>query len=113
MHGTPVSDLQHDVVVANNEITGTLVYQHNTPITPYMGDGYYLALRYENIDPSLTELLVKIPIVSIYTDLLQADDKHTVFAIDPNLTTSFEVIQKRGSEEKRLVFDLTGLQFEQ
>lgn len=115
MHGTQVSDIQSNVVVANNAITGTLYYQdrETSPLARTMGEGYFIALRYEDIDPTVTSVLVQILPTTEYEEIINLEDKHTVFIVEPNVTENFSIIQKRGTEEKTMVLDLTGLEYEQ
>ena len=58
MFGHTVSDLQSDVAVTGNKITGTLKYTDTGALPDYWGAGYFLALKFSNADPHAESLKV-------------------------------------------------------
>lgn len=58
MFGHTVSDLQSDVAVTGNKITGTLKYTDTGELPEYWGAGYFLALKFSNADPHAESLKV-------------------------------------------------------
>ena len=48
--GTNVADFQSNINIANNAITGTVSYLDSGDIANYWGNGYFLALHFDNVD---------------------------------------------------------------
>lgn len=116
--GKPVSDLQENVVVSEDAITGTLKhvteYTEFSP-TPELQEGNYLAVNLANnnfsnftsvkigLDPSQGSGLVEI---------INDPDKNGVFRI-ANTSQKFKIVSTSvDGIENTQVFDLSGLTLE-
>ncbi len=111
------ADFQTGVTVANGEITGTLAYIDGglSPSGPLSGDGYFLALKFDNFASGLTYANVKVGLdPSQGTGLVTLDsDKNAVFKITDKNTQKVEVIQSDNNGHKNIqFFGLSGLTLE-
>jgi len=88
LFGTPVSDMQEDVVVTKNAITGTLKFIEGglAQSGPLAGDGNFLALKFSNIDPKATSVKVGLdPSAGTgLVEIINDPDKNGVFKIRDN-----------------------------
>ena len=79
------SDFQEDIAVADGKITGTMKFIENglSPSGPLSGDGYFLALKFDNFASGLTFANVKVGLdPSQGTGLVTLDsDKNAVFKV--------------------------------
>ena len=106
------SDFQSDVVVSDGKITGTLNFIEGglAPSGPLSGDGYFMALKFDNFSSGLTYNNVKVGIVPTKgTGLVTLDsDKNAVFKVD-NTKQKIETVQSDGIHTNIQYFDLSGL----
>lgn len=108
-------DFQDDVEVDGNKITGTLKFMEGglSPSGPLAGDGYFIALKWNDPEEGVTSLLVGLQ-PSEGTGLVEAiddTDRNGVFKIaDKN--QKLILWQKSETKSNKQVFDLTGLVFE-
>lgn len=111
MFGTLVSDMQSDVVVSGNAITGTLKYLDDGALVNRWGAGNFLALKFTNIDPSATS--VKVGLDPSYGDglveIIDDPDKDGAWKVTNKDTQVFKVVQSDGTRTKTQTFDLSGL----
>lgn len=109
------SDMQSNITVTGNKITGTLKYIEDglSPSGPLSGSGYFMALKWSNPDAAATSLKVGLQ-PSEGTGLVEAID-------DPDHNGVFKVADKdqklilwqtNATKSTKQVFDLTGLTFE-
>ena len=88
LFGAPVSDMQEDVVVTKNAITGTLKFIEGglAQSGPLAGDGNFLALKFSHIDPKATSVKVGLdPSAGTgLVEIINDPDKNGVFKIRDN-----------------------------
>lgn len=111
------SDFQTSVAVADGEITGTLKFIENglSPSGPLAGDGYFLALKFDNFASGLTYNNVKVGLnPSQGTGLVTLDsDKNAVFKISDKAQQKIEVVQSDNNGHRNIqYFGLSGLTLE-
>jgi hypothetical protein len=111
MFGTLVSDMQSDVAIANNAITGTLNELTSGALVDYWGPGHFIALKFSDLDPAATSVKVGLDpsqgsgLVEIITD----PDKNGAFKITDKDAQVFKVVSTDGVTTKTQTFDLSGL----
>lgn len=106
------SDMQSNIVVSDNAITGTLHYLEDfTPSGPLAGDGYYLALKFSNIDPEATSVKVGLDPSqgSGLVEIINDPDKNGVMKITDKDTQVFKIVSTSEGKSKTQVFSLAGL----
>ena len=114
LFNTPVSDIQTDVSVNGNAITGTLHYLDDGEIAGYWGNGNFLALKFSGFDANATSVKVGLNpsegsgLVEILTD----PDKNGVFKVTNKETQEFVVVTTDGVNTMTQRFDLSGLTVE-
>ena len=117
MLGKLAEELQEDVEVTSNSISGTLHYvtgYTGFSSDPEMQSGNYLALKFTDLDPKATSIKVGLDpsysggLVEILTD----PDKNCVFKIHDN-TQKFVVEVTTPEEVERFEYDLTDLVLEE
>ena len=112
-------DFQDDVAVVGGKITGTLAFMEGglSPSGPLAGDGYFLALKFDNFAQGLTYANVKVGLVPSASGmgLLTLDsDKDAVFKITNKNTQILKVVQEDSAGHKNVqIFDLKGLTLEE
>ena len=108
--GNTVSNLQSDVAVTGNAITGTLAYIASGNLATDWGAGNFLALKFSNIPATATSVKVGLQpsqgtgLVEIIDD----PDKNGIFKINDN-TQSFMVVVTDGENVRSQAYDLSGL----
>lgn len=108
--------MQTDVAIDGNEITGTLNFIEGglAETGPLAGDGYFLALQWDEPDEDITSLKVGLD-PSAGTGLVEAiddPDRNGVFKI-ANVQQKFKLVQTSAKGTKTQTFDLTGLTLEE
>ena len=114
LFGTPVSDMQEDVVVANNAITGTLKYlsDSSSALVSKWGAGNFLALKFSNADSRATSIKVGLN-PSEGSGLVELDeDMNGVFKITDKTAQVFKVVTTDGNTTTTDTYALTGLTME-
>ena len=106
------SDLQEDIAVANNKITGNVKFIEGglAPSGPLAGDGYFLFLKWDNIDVGANSILVGLQpsasgmgLVECYED----SDRNGVFKIANNDQNFVIVVGNKDNGKKtKTVYDL-------
>lgn len=106
--GTAVSDMQSDIAVSGNKITGTLKYVDTGALATDWGAGNFLALKFTvpeqatsckvGLDPSEGSGLVELD-----------EDKDGVFKITNNETQKFVIVTTDGVHTLRQEFSLADL----
>lgn len=113
------ADFQDDVAVVGGKITGTLTFMEGglSPSGPLAGDGYFLALKFDNFAQGLTYANVKVGLVPSASGmgLVTLDsDKDGVFKITDKNNQVFKVVQSDSAGHKNVqIFDLKGLTLEE
>ena len=108
------SDFQSNVNVVDGEITGELEFMEGglSPSGPLSGDGYFLALKFDNFSSGLTYENVKVGLNPTQgTGLVTLDsDKDVVFKITNKDVQKVEVIQSDNKGHRNIqYFGLSGL----
>lgn len=104
--------MQSDVAVANGKITGTLTKLTSGQLVTDWGEGYFLALKWSNLDTHTSKLLVGLNpsegsgLIECFSD----PDRNGVFKITDPTVQKFVVIQSAtGYGDTKQEFDLSGL----
>lgn len=111
-------DFQDDVAVVGGKITGTLAFMDGglSPSGPLAGDGYFIALKFDNFAQGLTYANVKVGLVPSASgmDLVTLDsDKDAVFKITDKNNQVLKVVQSDSAGHKNVqIFSLKGLTLE-
>jgi len=111
------SDFQSNVAVSGGKITGELKFMEGglSPSGPLSGDGYFLALKFDNFSSGLTYANVKVGLQpSAGTGLVTLDsDKNAVFKISDKNTQKLKTVQEDANGHKNIqYFDLSNLELE-
>lgn len=114
MFGTSVSDMQSDVVVSGNAITGTLKHLDTGDLVDAWGEGNFVALKFTDIDSNATS--VKVGLEPSYgnglVEIINDPDKNGAFKVTDKDEQKFVVVQSDGTKTKRQEFSLSGLVLE-
>lgn len=118
LFGTKVSNMQSNIVVADNAITGTLKFIENGIANsgPLAGSGNFLALKF--IDENNADS-IKVGLVPSASnmELVELDsDMNGVFKISGEINSIqqvFKVVTTLNGVSKTQTFDLTGLTLEE
>ena len=108
--------MQDNVSITGNNVTGTLKYlSGSNPITDVWGEGNFFAFTLaDNNFTGLDSVKVGVEpsqgtgLVEILTD----PDKNGIVKIGDKNTQKFVVLQTKGTETKKQVYDLSGLVLE-
>lgn len=108
--------MQTDLAVSGDKITGTLKFIEGglSPSGPLSGDGYFMALKWENLDTHTNSLKVGLN-PSMGTGLVECfddPDRNGVFKVD-NVGQKLEIIQSDGTHRNVQFYDLSGLTLEE
>jgi hypothetical protein len=111
IYETPVSDIQSDVVVSGNKITGTLKYLEDGPIAGWWGAGNFLALKFADLDPNATSIKVGLNPSqgSGLVEIIGDPDMNGVFKITDKDVQTFRVVITDGHMTKTTDYDLSDL----
>ena len=110
------ADFQSDIAVADGKITGVLNFIEGglSPSGPLAGDGYFLALKFDNFASGLTFANVKVGLVPSASGmgLVTLDsDKNAVFKITDKNAQKLKTVQTDAQGHKNIqYFDLSGLE---
>ena len=106
--------MQTGLTVGDNAITGTLHYLSEGQLVDTWGAGYFMALKFTDLDEEATSVMVGLDpsegsgLVEILTD----PDKNGVFKVTNKDTQVFKVVTTDGENTKTQTFDLSGLNLE-
>ena len=112
------ADFQDNVEATDGEITGDLTFIEGglSPSGPLAGDGYFLALKFDDFASGLTYANVKVGLVPSASgmNLVTLDsDKNAVFKITDKDNQKLKVVQADNAGHKNIqLFGLTGLNLE-
>lgn len=113
------ADFQSDVAVNDGKITGDLTFIEGglSPSGPLSGDGYFLALKFDNFASGLTYANVKVGLVPSASgmDLQTLDsDKNAVFKVTDKDNQRVKVVQADNAGHTNVqYFTLDGLTLEE
>jgi hypothetical protein len=111
----PVSDMQTDLAVTGDKITGTLKFlDGSNPITDNWGEGNFMALKFSDLDPDATSVKVGLdPSQSSgLVEIINDPDKNGVFKVTDKDRQVFVIISSDGTNSHRQEYDLSGLTIE-
>lgn len=93
MFGTSVADMQEDIVVANDKITGKVKKLTSGSLVDVWGEGYFLALKFSNKDADAVSVKVGL-LPSEGAGLVELDeDMNGAFKVTNKATQKIEVVQ--------------------
>lgn len=107
-----VSDMQENIVVSGDKITGTLKFVKGgiAPSGILAGDGYFIALKFSDVDASATSKKVGF-VPSEGSGLVELDEDMNMFGkIADKDSQIFEVVITDGTRTGVQKFDLSGLE---
>jgi hypothetical protein len=106
--------MQDDLTVSGNKITGTLKYIDSGTLARDWGAGYFMALKFTDIDDDAEKCLVGLePSVSSgLVDIIPDPDKNGVFKVTDSKRQKFKVYSTGDGHSCTQYFDLSGLEFE-
>lgn len=110
LFGVKVADMQTNIVISGNAITGTLKYlSGSNAITDMWGEGNFLCLKFPDAD--IENSTVKVGLEpSAGSGLVELDpDKNGVFKITDKLRQKFVVQITKDGETVVQRYDLSGL----
>lgn len=106
--GYTVSDLQSDVTVSGNRILGTLKYISTGSLPAVWGEGYFVALNFDDIPAGATVKVGLDP--SQGSGLVELDADHAgVFKITNKSTQKFVMETTVAGKTQRTVLNLSDL----
>ncbi len=111
LFGTPVSDMQSDVVVSGDAITGTLKYLDSGDLVDAWGEGNFLCLKFEDFDPNATSVLVGLEpsYGNGLVDILPDPDHDGAWKITDKDNQVFRVVTSDGTNTVTKDYTLSGL----
>ena len=113
IYGTAVSAIQKsDVAITGKKVTGTLKYLNSGTIASDWGAGNFLAIKFTNVDPNATSVLVGLDPSqgSGLVELLGDPNMNGVFKITNKNTQKFVMVTTDNAGHESFVeYDLTGL----
>lgn len=107
-----VEDIQENIVVGKDKITGILKFIKGgiAPSGILAGDGYFLALKFSDVDESATSKKVGL-VPSEGSGLVELDEDMNVFMKISDINKQvFEVVITDGTRSGVQKFDLSGLE---
>ena len=107
-----VSDIQENIVVGEDKITGVLKFVKGgiAPSGILAGDGYFLALKFSDVDASATSKKVGL-VPSAGSGLVELDSDMNAFMKISDINSQiFEVVITDGTRSGVQKFDLSGLE---
>lgn len=111
LFGTLVSDMQTNIDVQSNAISGTLKYISEGALVDTWGAGNFLALKFTDLDPDATSVKVGLEpsMGSGLVEIINDPDKNGVFKVT-NTAQKFKIVSTDGNNTKTQLFDLGSLE---
>ena len=114
--GKKVSTYQNNIVVLGNKaITGNLNFVSGglAQSGPLAGDGYFLALHFDNLDPNATSVKIGLdPSAGTgLVEIIDDPDKEAVLKVTDKDAQKLKVVSTDGTNTDVQTFDLSGLKF--
>ena len=111
--GTHANDVQSGLAVANNAITGTLLYYSDpsAQVVKDWGAGNFMCLQISNIDSDATSCKIGLEpsAGSGLIEIINDPDKAGIIKVTNKNTQRFKVLQTVGGFTQAQYFDLSGL----
>lgn len=105
--------MQDDVVVGDDGITGTLYFIEGglSPSGPLAGDGYFLALKFTDLDENATSVKVGLdPSAGTgLVEIIDDPDKNGVFKISDKDNQVFKIVSSSEGHKTTKTYSLKGL----
>lgn len=103
--------MQSDLSVNNGVINGTLKYLDSGSLVDTWGAGYFMALKFSDIDENATSVKVGLtPSVSSgLVELINDPDKNGAFKVTDKLTQKFTYVVSDGTNSLTKYLDLSNL----
>lgn len=103
--------MQSDVAVEGNVITGTLHKLTSGQLVTDWGEGYFIALKFDDFSSGLTYSDVKVGLHNSEGAGLQTldSDKDGVFKISDKYNQKLMIVQEKDGESRTQYFDLSSL----
>ena len=113
LFGHNVSDLQEDIEIVGNKITGKLFYTTEGALPDYWGPGYWICLQFSDFVSGTTACLagLKPSMASGYGDVYADPDHNGAFKINDRKLQKIKVITAAGPRALTQTFDISGLEF--
>ena len=110
--GVTVADMQTGLQVKNGKITGKLKKLTSGSLVNTYGEGYFMALKFTNVDPNATSVKVGMqPSAGTgLVELLGDPDMDGGFKVTDKNSQKFVVMSTVGGFTSRQVYDLTELE---
>ena len=109
--GTTAGQMQSDIVVSGNAITGTLNKLTSGQLVTDWGEGHFIALKFDNFSSGLTYADVRVGLHnSAGSGLVTLDSyKDAVLKITDKDNQKLMIVQSKNGATKTQYFDLSGL----
>lgn len=109
--GTTAAQIQNDITITGNKITGTLYKQTSGQIVTDWGEGYFLGLKYTNLDTDATSVKVGLDpsAGSGLVEIIDDPDKISLAKITDKNTQVVKVVQSNANYSRVQTFDISGL----
>lgn len=112
--GISCEECQDDIVFSGNEITGKLfeMTDESKTIVADKGPGYYICIKFTNIDSDATKVMVGIEpsMGSGMQDLTNDPDKAGIFKVTYKDSQVIKVVQSNAGHKLTQCFSLSGLE---
>ena len=114
MWGTKVSQMQSNVAINGDKITGTLHYISEGQIVRDWGEGYFIALNWTNVAPTATSLKVGIMPSegSGYAEAIADPDHNGMFKVTNKDRQDIVIISANADHRTLQNWDISGLVLE-
>ena len=107
-----VSDLQEDDVEVNGDkISGTLKYIDSGTLKDVWGAGYFLCLKFSDVDETATSVAVGLKPTEGSGMAELDEDMNCVFKITDKGNQKLKVVSTDGTRSRVQTYDLNGLRF--
>lgn len=114
MFGHDVSDLQSDITIEDDKISGELKYVNTGALARDWGPGYFMVLHFGDYDENATSVKVGLQ-PSQGSGLVEAindPDHNGVFKVTNPKTQRFVVVSTGNGKRTATYYKLTGIEFE-
>lgn len=111
LFNTTVSDMQTGVIVKDGYVSGNLKYLTEGELVKKFGEGNFIGLKFDNLDPAATSVKVGLEpssgsgLVEIKDD----PDKNGAFKITDKAAQKFVIVSTDGENTTKQAYDLSGL----
>ena len=106
-----VSDLQENVEVVGDKISGDLKYIDSGTLATVWGAGYFLCLKFSDVDESATSVAVGLKPTEGSGMAELDEDMNAVFKITDKAKQKLKVVSTDGTRSRVQTYDLVDLRF--